>query len=96
MRTERDVTEDEIGTYRIPVLELELPQGQVVLEPMGQDTLGSWGRFDLYAYPSLYRVMLLRRPGVNWTVRTESGINWPHPWQETTFVELAEGLAAAT
>jgi hypothetical protein len=94
-QTEREVIEDQIGTYKVPVLEIETPRGQVFLEPTGQDTLGGWGRVDLYAWPTYYRVMLMRKPGVDWVVRTESGINWPHPWAQATFVELAEGLLGA-
>jgi hypothetical protein len=94
-QTEREVIEDQIGTYKVPVLDIETPRGQVVLEPTGQDTLGGWGRVDLYAWPTYYRVMLMRKPGLDWVVRTESGINWPHPWGHATFVELTEGLLGA-
>jgi hypothetical protein len=94
-QSEREVTEEQPGTYTVPVLEIETPRGQVVLEPKGQDLIGARGRVDLYAWPSLYRVMLLRRPGQDWVVRTESGLNWPHPWEQATFVEIAEGLLGA-
>ena len=94
-QSEREVLEEQIGTYKVPVLEIDTPRGQVVLEPKGQDLVGARGRVDLYAWPTLYRVMLLRKPGQDWVVRTESGLNWPHPWEQATFVELAEGLLGA-
>ena len=94
-QSEREVLEEQIGAYNVPVLEIETPRGQVVLEPKGQDLVGARGRVDLYAWPTLYRVMLLRKPGQDWVVRTESGLNWPHPWEQATFVELAEGLLGA-
>ena len=94
-QAEGEVTEYDLGTYQVPVLEIETPRGEVVLKPVGQDTLGGWGRVDLSAWPTLYRVMLLWKPGRNWVVRTDSGLDWPHPWGPATFVELAEGLIEA-
>lgn len=93
--SEREVNEYDLGTYTVPVLEIETPSGEVVLEPKGQGTLGGWGRVDLAAWPALYRVMLLWKPGRSWVVRTDSGLDWPHPWGPATFVELAEGLIGA-
>ena len=66
-----------------------------MFRPIGWNTLGSKGRIDLYAWPTLYRVMPLRRSDDSWVVRTESGIDWPHPWGKETFVELARGLVKA-
>jgi hypothetical protein len=94
-QSEREITELDLGTYRVPVLQIDTPRGQVVLEPQGQDILGGGGRVDLYAWPTHYRVMLLRKSGQDWVVRTESGLNWPHPWGPSTFAELAEGMARA-
>jgi hypothetical protein len=89
---QREVREERVGTYQVSVLEIDTPQGRVILEPIARDVLGAEGRVDLYAWPTLYRVMLLRRGDMSWVVRTESGINWPQPWEEATFVALVEGL----
>jgi hypothetical protein len=94
-QTEREIEEYDLGTYKVPVLEIDTPQGELVLEPIAQNVLGATGRVDLYAYPTHFRVMLLRRDGPGWVVRTDSGLNWPHPWGQATFVELAEGLVGA-
>jgi hypothetical protein len=94
-QSEREVDDAYIGTYKAPVLEISTPQGNVHLEPIGIDVPGARGRVDLRAWPSLYRVMLMRKPDQRWVVRTESGINWPHPWGVGTFVELTEGLLGA-
>lgn len=94
-QTEREVVEEQLGTYNVPVLEVNTPRGQVILEPVGQDVLGARGRVDLYAWPTLYRVMLLRTDAPDWIIRTESGLNWPQPWGQKTFVALAEGLLGA-
>ena len=94
-QSEREITEEELGTYKVPVLDITTSQGQVTLQPVGQDIWGAKGRVDLKAWPTLYRVMLLRRDEPGWVVLTDSGLKWPHPWSESTFVELAEGLISA-
>jgi hypothetical protein len=95
-RSTRELNEELLGSYSAPVLEIELPSGQVVLEPIARVVMGATGRVDLYAWPTLYRVMLLHRADGNWIVRTDSGLKWPHPWNEETFVELAAGLSGAS
>lgn len=94
-QTEREIAEEQIGTYQVPVLEISTSKGEVMLQPVGQDVLGGRGRVDLSAYPTQYRVLLLWKGDSDWIVWTESGLIWPHPWGPATFVELAEGLIAA-
>jgi hypothetical protein len=89
---QREVNEERLGLYQVPVLKIDTPNGQVILEPIARDVAGAEGRVDLYAWPTYFRVKLLRSADENWYVRTDSGINWPHPWREETFAELAEGL----
>jgi hypothetical protein len=89
---QREVNEERLGVYQVPVLQIDTPRGQVILEPIARDVAGADGRVDLYAWPTHFRVKLLRSGDESWYVRTDSGINWPHPWREETFVELAEGL----
>jgi len=67
------------------------------LEPIARGTVGAQGRVDLYAWPSLFRVMLLHKPRgkdrpLEWVVRTESGLDWPQAWSRETFLTLADGL----
>lgn len=99
--TSVEVREDAtLGTYTVPKLEIETPEGQIVLEAVARGVLGADGRVDLYAWPSHFRVMLLRRTHRNapitWVIRTESGLDWPKPWAAQTFVEIAGGLARAS
>ncbi len=93
-----DVTEESSGRYTIPVLEISAPSGRLILEPVGLDVFGAHGRIDFYAWPSLYRVMLLRRSALSkdWVIRTESGINWPNPWSKDSFLAIAEQFLSAT
>ena len=100
---ERRVTRVPEDVRALPVLEInappdrqaDVPEERLVLEPIAFLVAGAKERVDFYAYPGLPRVMLLRQPG-GWVVRTDSGINWPHPWNQTTFVELAEALLDAS
>jgi hypothetical protein len=88
-----DVDEELLGVYQTPVLNIETDKGRLVLEPIARMVVGAEGRVDLYAWPTLFRVMLLYTSGHRtWTVRTDSGIDWPQPWQRDTFYALAEGL----
>ena len=88
-----DVTEASSGSYTISVLELSAPNGRLILEPVGRDVFGARGRIDLYAWPSLYRVMLLRSfTSDEWVIRTESGIDWPQPWGKLGFLAVADRL----
>jgi hypothetical protein len=91
-QAEREVTEDEIGTYKVAALEIDAPQGELMLEPIARFVGGAEGRVDLSVWPSLFRVMLLRDSSRQWVVHTESGIDWPNPWGERTLVDLANRL----
>lgn len=100
-REQKELAEEVVGgTYRVPVVTIHAPQGRLILEPVARGVLGAQGRVDLYAWPSLFRVILLHKPvgkdrGLVWVVRTESGLDWPQPWGRETFLTLAEGLLNA-
>ena len=100
-REEKELAEEVVGgVYHVPVVTIHAPQGRLILEPVARGVLGAQGRVDLYAWPSLFRVMLLHKPlghgqGLEWVVRTESGLDWPQSWSRETFLTLAEGLLNA-
>ena len=83
------------GAYTVPRLKIDAPEGRLILEPVARGVVGAEGRVDLYAWPSHYRVMLLRRSGGDWVIRTESGLDWPQPWNRETFLTVAQGLLNA-
>jgi len=89
------LTEEQLGTYEVPMLIMELAQRQVLLEPIARRVIGAQGRVDLYSYPSMDRVMLLY-DGERWILRPELGPTWPLPWGESTFVDLLERFATET
>ena len=93
-RDAKQFHERSLGAYSADVLTLQTPQGRLVLEPIARSVVSGEGRVDLYSWPSLHRVWLVRREN-RWVPRTESAIDWPKPWNQRTFVELANALTAA-
>lgn len=92
--TDKQIQERELGHYSARVLSIEMPSGRVHFEPIARGIPYADGRVDLYAWPSMHCVRLFRRDG-KWSIRTDSGIDWPKEWGQATFVELAQLLAAA-
>ncbi len=92
-----DVTEESLGRYVTRVMEISALSGRLILEPIGLDVFGARGRIDFYAWPSLYRVMLLRSSALSqdWVIRTDSGINWPNSWGKDSFLAIAEQFLSA-
>lgn len=88
------LTEDGLGTYEVPVLTVKAAAGKIVLEPIARWSSPGDGRIDVYSWPSLNRLMLVRK-GADWVLLTESGVPWPQTWGEGTFIGLAASLNAA-
>ncbi len=69
---------------------------KLVLEPITYNSVTGIGRIDFYVWPALYRVRLLYRLSSNeWTIRTDSGLDWPLPWSKETFMQIVHGLLKA-
>jgi len=105
-RTQKEVTDELAGDkYVVPVLQISdvrpreikmAREEHLVLEPVTFNPVTGKGRVDFYAWPAMYRVRLLQEIGTGlWTVKTDSGLNWPLPWGKKTFVQIAEGLMSA-
>src|SRR5436309_10961496 len=80
-RKQKTLHEKSIGTYEAPVVEIKTPSGHLIVEPVALEVFGAEARIDLYAWPSLNRVKLIRVNGA-WKLRTDSGIDWPKPWSK--------------
>ena len=99
-KADRDLSEE----HSFPVVEIDAHRqdaragrdAKLILEPMAYNSLTGIGRADFYVWPAMYRVRLIHKPGQNdWTVKTDSGLNWPHPWNRETFAQIAQGLLDA-
>jgi hypothetical protein len=93
-RKEKTISEEHTGTYAVPVLDIKTPGGWVVVDPIGREVLGCDGRIDIYTFPTLHRMLLVRQHG-QWVLLTESGIRWPEKWGRKAFVKIVEALTAA-
>jgi len=82
--SERRIEESAYGTYTVPELMIRSASGVIFLEPVARDVAGARGRVDLLAWPSLTRMMLVRK-GNRWTLQTDSGVDWPEPWGRPAF-----------
>ena len=91
---EKAIEEPGLPPYAATLLHIQTPQGRVDLEPIAFRVLGTGGRVELAAWPSLNRVSLQAKNG-SWVVWTDSNIPWPKPWGRDTFIELARELAAS-
>jgi hypothetical protein len=95
-RHPRQIEEEGLGVYAVPDATIVTPFGTLLLEVKGRGASGGAGRVELAAWPTLYRVLLLHKPGQrDWTVRTDSGIRLRQPWTKENFLALAEDLLAA-
>jgi hypothetical protein len=93
-RKEKTISEEHTGTYAVPVLDIKTPGGWVVVDPIGREVLGCDGRIDIYSFPTLHRVLLVREHG-GWVLQTESGLPLHQKWGRKAFVTLVGDLTAA-
>ena len=93
-REQAEVSEGPLGTYRVPVLSIRAPAGQVYVEPVARYVAGADGRVDIYAFPSMTR-MLLARVGDKWVLKTDAGVAWPRKWGPAAFEELVRAINRA-
>ncbi|MBI4581244.1 MAG: hypothetical protein HY718_16195 [Planctomycetes bacterium] len=92
---EKEIREAPFGIYRAPWLRIGTPNGEIRVEPVARFTAGpADGRVDLEAWPSLNRVMLLRKDD-SWLIMTDSGVPIRQAWNRDTFVQLTKDLLAA-
>ena len=95
-REPKRVRESKLGgEYEVPYLAVRSPQGRVHVDPGARYVAGkATGRVDLEAWPTM-REMKLVRVGGKWALETDSGVPWPEPWGEETFVSLVNALLFA-
>ncbi|MCX5654961.1 MAG: hypothetical protein NTY65_09975 [Planctomycetota bacterium] len=85
---EKCVTEELLGTYTVPLLRIRPPGGFLYVEPVARYVIGAEGRIDIYSSPAMNRMLLVLQDG-HWTLKTDSGVNWPEQWNRNAFVKLA-------
>lgn len=95
--TPRPHTEEYLGQYVSHDLVIRTPEGgRVHVEVKSGGSSDEPGRVRIFAWPTLYRVHLIRRPDSSeWIIRTDSGIPFHRTWNRETFAELVRDLLAA-
>jgi hypothetical protein len=92
---EKKVREEPYGSYVVPELFIRTPQLQkLVIDPVGLGVIGADGRVDIEAFPSLHRFVLVRQDR-QWTLLTDSMVEWPEKWGEPAFLGIVEALGKA-
>jgi len=85
----------------LPVLTIDVPprdgmlvpKEEIVFEPKLLNARAGVGFVDFFVYPARHRVRLVYRfCDQTWLIKTDSGLYWPNPWGQKTFVEIAEGF----
>ena len=93
----KEIVEEALGSYSAPVLTINADNGRLILEPIARIVFGGTGSVELYAWPTLYRVRLLRKANIDgWLILTDSGITLKQPWNKETFIGLARDLLGAS
>ena len=91
-----NISEEPLGTYSLPVVTIHTPDGRLILEPIARNYPGR-GIVELYAWPTLFRVRLLRgEEDAGWQVRVDSGFILHEEWNRENFVRLASDLLNAS
>jgi hypothetical protein len=70
LRDDRSITEDRIGSYRVPVLLIHTMKGRLLLSPEARFAVGADGLFDLNTYPSFDNLISIVRVNNGWRFKT--------------------------
>jgi hypothetical protein len=87
----KTITEDQIGSYEVPVLTIQTFTAHLILDPIARYIIGASGRIDLCVFPSYENVLIVRTEAGWQFVTIPSTIN--RPWSKEAFVEIASELA---
>lgn len=72
-------------------LHLITPEGKIHFEPQGQSR-GHGYVVEMYAWPTLIRVYLIRKSGHDWQVFTDTMLSFYWEWNESNFVRLVRDM----
>ncbi len=90
-RETKDVIEDELGKYHLPVLTIQASRGRVYFNPIARYLVGADGRIEMHASPSFAQVVLLKVGGT-WHFMNEDLIDLKKTWSEQSFRQIVADL----
>ena len=88
VKHDKQMSEAYLGSYTVPMLMIVTPNGKFNVDPIGRNIVGAEGRVDINAIPSLNRMLLIHNEK-KWQLKTESLIDWPNDWDESTFYDIS-------
>ncbi len=94
-RQEKLIEEHAIGSYAADVLHIKTPQGILIVEPVAFDIAGGDGRVDMYAFPTLRRIVIVREEN-EWSFYSDSSMKLLKSWKKDNFINLAKDLTSAS
>jgi hypothetical protein len=90
-REMKELEEEGLGRYRVPVVRVQTMQGRLYFEPVARFILGAAGRIELTATPSFWQVILLKERG-RWQFFDENLKNLRKAWAIDDFQKIAVDL----
>jgi hypothetical protein len=92
LRDERNLTEDRIGPYRVPVLLIHTTKGRLLLTPEARYVVGANGLIDLNVYPSFDTLISLVKRDDGWRFQAHDSEEIGDSWSEESFVKTVNQL----
>jgi hypothetical protein len=93
-RQSKTLKEKSLGSYEVEDLIIKTPSGLMILDVKARNVANADGRVDLYILHNLNRMLLIRK-GDRWSLKTDTGVRWPKPWNKQTFSQFPELVASA-
>jgi len=94
-RETKEVVEDEIGKYALPVVRIQSMHGRLYFDPIARFLMGASGRVEIIATPSFYQVVLVKENG-KWQFLDENLKPLKKTWTREDFAEVAVRLMKKT
>jgi hypothetical protein len=90
LRETRELEEEEIGTYEVPVVRIQTMQGRLYFEPVSWSVCGAEGRIEITAARSFYQVVLVKNNGKWWFADPDEDFkNLRKSWTRQGFTAIA-------
>jgi hypothetical protein len=92
LRDDRTVTEDELGTYQVPVLLVHTMKGRLLLTPEARYLLDADGLIELSVYPSFETSVQIVKTSDGWRLKYPDREELGEPWSEDSFARTVKAL----
>lgn len=90
VRDEVKISEDHLGQYKAPCLELHVGSKKVEIKPIGRLIIGASGRVDIISFAENY--IILNDPSKGWKYRNPQEMNRYTSFNEERFAGILKEL----